>query len=83
MEVTSLAALFIAGAVAGFIELVNRIFKHDWEAAIKIFGAGVIGGVAGAFALYGLDVPTGITLGLSASGFITAGQKISDGSSGV
>lgn len=76
----SLAALaFLSVAIQGFVELVKRLFAKDYEASTIIAGAAVIGGVAGGFNLFGLDVATGLAAGLAASGAITLAQKVGQG----
>lgn len=64
-------SLFVVTAVAALVDLVDRAFNRDWRGVIKISGAGLIGGLAGAFAIDGLTFATGVVAGLSASGAIT------------
>lgn len=72
-------SIFVLGAVTAFVELVNRLFKKDLEAAIKIVGAGVIGTLAGLYAVDGLTLVDGLLAGLSASGLITVVQRVATG----
>lgn len=69
--------IFIVLAVAGFTELLRRIHLKDYFAALTIFGAGLIGLLAGLFNAPGVpDAWTGLIEGLSASGLITAAAKV-------
>lgn len=70
---------FIVGAVIGFVQLVKSAFDRDYRSVIIITGSAVIGGLAGLLSIQGVDVSTGIILGLSASGAITGLQEISKG----
>jgi len=65
---------FIVGAVIGFTQLVKSAFNKDWRTVVIITGAALIGALAGFFAVEGVDVPTGIVFGLTASGVVTLAQ---------
>lgn len=80
MEEVAVASAFVTFAVAGFIELVTRLFKKDWEAAVKITGAAAIGAAAGYFVVDGLTVTTGLVAGLAASGIMNIVQRVGTGS---
>lgn len=67
---------FIVGAVIGFTQLVKSAFDRDYRSCVVIIGAATIGAIAGALAIEGVDVPTGIVYGLTASGVVTLGQAI-------
>jgi len=74
--------IFIVGAVIGFTQLVKSLFDRDYRTVVIIVGAAAIGALAGFLQIEGVDVPSGIVLGLSASGAITglqanSGRKIS------
>lgn len=66
--------VFIVGAVIGFTQLVKSAFDRDYRTCVIIVGAAAIGALAGFLAIEGVDVPTGIVLGLAASGAITGLQ---------
>lgn len=71
------SAIILLGMVAGVVELIKRIFDRDWEAAITIAGAGVVGALASlAIAVNPL---LGAVIGLAASGYITIAQNIGPG----
>lgn len=65
---------FIVGAVIGFTQLVKSAFDRDYRTVTIIVGAATIGALAGFFAVEGVDIPTGIVLGLTASGVVTLSQ---------
>lgn len=77
----ALSSLFVLTAVAGATELVKRIWKHDYQSAVIIGISALIGGLAGVFVVDGLDFATGLIAGLSASGLVTIGQKVGEGTS--
>lgn len=70
---------FIVGAVIGFTQLVKNLFDRDYRAATIIAGSAIIGGLAGAFAVDGVNIPQGIVLGLAASGAITVASYVGKG----
>jgi hypothetical protein len=70
-------SVFILVAVAGAVELINRVRLHDWYAAVTIVIAGAIGALTGLFGIDGVSVVTGIELGLGASGLVTVVGKLS------
>ena len=67
---------FVIGAVVGFVQLVKSLFDKDYRSAVIIAGSAAIGGVAGAFAVDGLTITTGIVAGLIASGAVTLAKAI-------
>jgi hypothetical protein len=67
---------FIIGAVAGFTQLVKSLFDRDYRTCIIILGSASIGAFAGFLNIQGIDVPTGIVVGLAASGVVTIAQAI-------
>lgn len=77
----SISSIFVIAAVAGFAELVRRLFKQDYEAVVIIAGAAGIGLAAGFLGIDNLSPATGLVMGLAASGFITWGQKMGQGTS--
>lgn len=70
----TLTAIILTGLVMGGAELVKRLFKKDWMAAVTIAISAIIGGVAGA--VLGIMPIQGIAYGLAASGYITLVQNI-------
>lgn len=66
--------VFIVGAVIGFTQLVKSAFDRDYRTCVIIVGAAAIGAIAGFLHIEGVDVPSGIVLGLAASGAITGLQ---------
>jgi len=73
---------FILGAVIGFTQLVKSAFDRDYRTVVIITGAAVIGALAGALRVQGVDIAEGIILGFAASGVVTGlqaagGRKIS------
>lgn len=71
------SAMILLGMVAGVVELIKRIFRKDWEAAVTIAGAGAVGALASlAIAVNPL---LGAVVGLAASGYITIAQNIGPG----
>jgi len=70
-----LQSIFIVGAVVGFTQFVKSAFDRDYRTCVIITGAAAIGALAGFLAIEGVDVPTGIVLGLAASGAITGLQS--------
>lgn len=73
MDATS---LIVVPMVIGVVELIDRLFAQDHKAALKIVAAASVGALAGLFGLEGLNVATGIVLGLGASGVVTAAKRI-------
>jgi uncharacterized protein YqgC (DUF456 family) len=69
---TTMLTLMVVGAT----ELVRRLFARDFEAAVLIAVAALIGGLVGAFVLPVIGFAVGICAGLSASGLITTAQNI-------
>ena len=74
--ITGVSALLLVGAVAGFVELVKKIFEKDWKSVITIIGAGLVGGLLSLFPEMPFSLLVGIVGGLAASGAITIGQNI-------
>lgn len=69
--------LFILTAVAGFVELTKALFDKNFRTAVIILGAAFIGGLTGYFHLVaGVDLTTGIILGLGSSGVVTIAKKM-------
>ena len=75
----AVSSLFVLTAVAGATELIKRLWDRDYRAATIIAVSALIGGLAGAFVIDGLTFATGLVAGLSASGLVTIGQKVGQG----
>lgn len=73
--ITGVQAILLVGAVAGFVELVKRIFDKDWKTVITIIGSALVGGLLSLFPEISFSFLTGIVGGLAASGVITIGQN--------
>ena len=74
LGITGFAAVVLTGLVAGVVELIKRLFNKEWQAALTIALAAVVGGLG---ALYiGTDFLAGVVYGLGASGLITILQNI-------
>lgn len=69
-------SLFVITAVAGVVELLRRLQLKDYFAAVTIAVAAGVGALAGAFGVEGLDVASGIVVGLSASGLVTIASRV-------
>lgn len=68
--------VLITGMVVGVVELVKRLFDRDFRAATIIVAAAGVGALCGVFGIQGVDVATGIVIGLAASGVVTVAQKV-------
>jgi hypothetical protein len=67
----------LVAAVIGFVEFLRRLQARDYFAAITILGSAIIGVLLGALDAPGVaNVWQGLTLGLGASGAITALSRI-------
>lgn len=77
LGITGEIAIILSGFVMGGVELIKRIFEHDWETVAIIIVAGLLGGLGGVY--FGIDFITGIVYGLAASGIITLAQNIGKG----
>lgn len=75
LGITGVQAILLVGAVAGFVELVKRIFDKDWKTVITIIGSALVGGLLSLFPEISFSFLTGIVGGLAASGVITIGQN--------
>lgn len=72
-DIEPIAAAVMLGMVAGVVELIKRIFKHDWQAVATIIGAGVAGALT---ALpFAINPLIGAVVGLASSGYITIVQN--------
>lgn len=67
----------VTGMVIGVVELVKRLFDRDFRAACIIAAAAAVGAAAGVFHVQGVDIATGIVIGLAGSGFVTIAAKVS------
>lgn len=69
---SALATVVLTGLVAGGVELIKRLFAKDWETAIIIAVAAIIGGAGGL--AFGVNFLVGMVFGLATSGYITIAQ---------
>lgn len=76
LGITGVAAILLVGAVTGVVELIKRIFDHDWRSVAIIIGAGIVGGLVSLFPEMNFSFLVGVVGGLAASGFITLGQNV-------
>lgn len=76
LGITGVQAILLVGAVAGFVELVKKLYEKDWKSAIIIFGAGLVGGLLSLFPEMSFSPLTGVIGGLTAAGIVTIGQNI-------
>jgi hypothetical protein len=62
--------------IVGVVELVTSLFDRNFRTAVIIVCAALVGAVCGVFGVEGLDVATGIAVGLAASGVVTVAKKV-------
>lgn len=65
----------VTAMIVGAVELVRRVFMRDWFAVVTILVAVAVGAVCGVYEVEGVDVATGIILGLAGSGLVTVATK--------
>lgn len=65
-------SLFLSISIVAVVKLVDLIKDKNYASALKIVLAAFVGGLCGYFKIQGLDVITGITTGLTASGLVTS-----------
>lgn len=63
--------LLVTSMVVGIVEFVKRVFDADYKAATIIACAALTGAMAGVFGVEGIDVATGLVVGLAGSGLVT------------
>lgn len=68
--------LLVTAMVVGVVEFIRRIQLKDFYAAITILASAGVGALAGLMAIQGIDVATGIVVGLAASGLVTVASKV-------
>lgn len=66
--------VLVVTMVIGSVELVKALFDGNYRAAVIVGVSAIVGGLCGFFAVEGVDVPTGIVIGLSASGLVTVAK---------
>lgn len=76
LGITGVTAILLVGTVTGVVELIKRIFDHDWRSVAIIIGAGIVGGLVSLFPEMSFSFLTGVVGGLAASGFVTLGQNV-------
>lgn len=67
-------ALLLPGCVIGAVELVKALFAKNWQTAVIIAVAAVIGGAVSP--LLEIDLILGVVSGLAASGAVTFAQNL-------
>ena len=60
--------VIIGLVVAAIVKLLDLINQKNWQSALKIVVAAVVGTLAGVLGINGLDIATGLEMGLAASG---------------
>jgi len=70
--------LLVTAMVVGVVELIRRIANKEWFAVITIISAALVGAIAGFFSVEGLDIVTGIVVGLAGSGLVTVAGKVGE-----
>lgn len=68
--------VLVTTMVVGLVELVKALFDRNYRTAVIIVGAAAVGALCGWFHVESLDVPTGIVIGISASGVVSLAKKI-------
>lgn len=66
----------VIGMVIGVVEFIRRIQLKDYFAAITILASAGVGAFCGVFGVQGIDVVTGIVVGLAGSGLVTVASKV-------
>lgn len=69
--------LLVTAMVVGIVEFIKRLQLKDFYAAITILAAAGVGALAGVLGIEGINVATGIVVGLAASGLVTVASKVS------
>lgn len=70
-------SIFVIAGVIGFMEFVKALFARDYQKAIIIIGAAVIGGFAGGANVDGIKtIYEGVVAGLAASGTYRVGKLL-------
>lgn len=69
-------SVFLITAVTAAVELLRRLEARDYRAVATILVAAGIGALCGVLGVEGVDVPTGILAGLSASGVVTIASRV-------
>jgi len=75
----AVAAPILTLFVVGVVELVKQAFNRNWKAVVTIIAAAAVGGIGGLVLLPTIGLAVGISIGLSASGFVTSLQNIGTG----
>lgn len=68
--------LLLTGAVIGSVEFIRRLFERDYEAAVIIAVAALVGGLYGFLGIDATSVAEGIVFGLAASGVVTVADRV-------
>lgn len=67
--------LLVTAMVVGVVEFLRRLQQKDYFAAITIIAAAGVGALSGYLGVEGIDVPTGIVVGLAGSGLVTVASR--------
>lgn len=65
----------VVGAIVAVVQFL-KTYVSQVNGGITIIVAAVLGGIAGLFHVNGIDVPTGISLGLAAVGIHTVASNV-------
>lgn len=68
--------ILITTVVIAIVQLVNYVRSKEWSSVVTIIAAGIVGAGVGFFHFMGIDVATGILLGLGAVGIHTLASAI-------
>lgn len=68
-------SLFVTTVVIAIVEFLHRLNNRDWEGAIIIVLAALVGGISGFFHIEGLVIQSGILAGLAAAGVVKVAQS--------
>lgn len=67
--------LLITAMIVGVVEFLRRLQSKDYFAALTILAAAGVGALTGVFEIEGIDVATGIVVGLAGSGLVTVASR--------
>lgn len=74
-QIDPISALAISAMTVAVVELIKRIFKHEWEAVAYIVASGIVGVLVGL--LLHVNPVFACVLGFAASGVYKLGQVVS------
>ena len=70
-------SLFVSTVVIALVDFLKQLEGRDYHGAATIALAGLIGGLAGYFAIDGLNFTNGVIAGLGAAGIYRAAMAVS------